>query len=323
METTLITRLSRGMRGLLSIALVGTVAVAAAGEKIFTPETIVNPAAFYPEGPQLIDQGLLVAEMPQHRIVLIDIAAATTKVVWTRDGCGPTSIKRIRSEGYWVLCHLGHYLVRLDNAFQITRVLENTAAGRRIVRPNDGAVDAQGNLYFSTPSPFALEAPAAGWVSFVDAETNTVMDLANGLRYSNGVAVLKHKPLILVSEHLSRRILAFPLEAPRKLGTPTLFFDFNAAPTVANSYALSGPDGLAVFDDGEILVADYGNSRLLHLSATGKFIQAIPVPYAYVTNMAIMPDQRSIYVLMTESNATSELHGMVQRYTVTKDNPKP
>ena len=39
--------------------------------KEFTPDVLVNPNAYYPEGPQLIDEGLLVAEMPRHRIVLI------------------------------------------------------------------------------------------------------------------------------------------------------------------------------------------------------------------------------------------------------------
>src|SRR5258705_13606792 len=73
--------------------------------KEFTPDVLVNPNAYYPEGPQLIDEGLLVAEMPRHRIVLIP-NSGERKTVWQADGCGPTSVKRIPSGGYWGLGHL-------------------------------------------------------------------------------------------------------------------------------------------------------------------------------------------------------------------------
>lgn len=306
---------------LLLLSTLSTSAPLLAAKKVFTPDTIVNPTAFYPEGPQLTDHGLLVAEMPQHRIVLT--TGTQTKIVWTREGCGPTSIKRIPSGGYWVLCHLGYYVARLDDAFQTVRIIEATVDGRRLARPNDAAVDAAGNLYFSTPSPFALESPPVGFVSFIDAQTNNAVDLVSGLRYSNGVLVQEDQRRVLVSEHLNRRMFAFTLQAPGVMTAPRIFFDFKAAPAIANAYPLSGPDGIAAFADGEILVADYGNARLLHLSSTGTFIQAIPVQYPYVTNMAIMPDQRSIFVLMTESNTGATLHGIVQRFTVTEDKSTP
>lgn len=292
-----------------------------AGQRVFIPETVVHPSAFYPEGPQLIDRGLLVAEMPQHRIILI--TSAGTEVVWAKEGCGPTSIKRIPAGGYWVLCHLGHYVARLDESFQTTRVFETTATGRRITRPNDGAIDAAGNLYFSSPSPFALEATPAGFVTYLEEKTGIVNDLASGLRYSNGVLVQAERRRLLVSEHLNRRILAFALDSPGVVASPRVFFDFLNAPQVTNPYPLSGPDGIAAFANGEILVADYGNGRLLHLSGDGSFIQTIPVQYPYVTNMAIMPDQRSMFVLMTQSNTTLPLPGIVQRFTISEGKPAP
>lgn len=303
------------------LALLVSSAQTLAGQRIFTPATVVNPSAFYPEGPQLIDQGLLVAEMPQHRIVLIN--SSRTETVWTQEGCGPTSIKRIPAGGYWVLCHLGHYVARLNDNFQTARVFETTTQGRRITRPNDGAADGVGNLYFSSPSPFALEAPPAGFLTYIEEKTGAVTDLVSGLRYSNGVLVQTGRRRVLVSEHLNRRIIAFTLNSPGVIAAQQVFFDLRNAPQVTNSYALSGPDGIAAFADGEIVVADYGNGRLLHLSEDGTFIQTIPVQYPYVTNMAIMPDQRSMFVLMTESNTTLPLHGIVQRFTISEGKSVP
>lgn len=303
--------------GMVFLLLQATYALAQppVAEKTFTPDAIVNAEAFYPEGPQLIEEGMLTAEMPKDRIVLI--TPKKTEVVWSRPGCGPTSIKRLPAGGYWVLCHLGHYVVRLDQSFQTLRTLAHTTIERRLTWPNDASVDTQGNLYLSSPGQFSLAAPAVGYVSFIDAASNEITDIADGLRYSNGVLVQEQHKRVLVSEHLNKRVLAFPLLDKGKLGAPSVFFDFKNAPPVSRPYELSGPDGLAAFTDSDILVADYGNSRLLLLSHQGKFIKEVPVQYRYVTNMAIMPDQQSLFVLMTESNVTPPLHGIVQRFKVT------
>ena len=73
--------------------------------------------------------------------------------------------------------------------------------------------------------------------------------------------------------------------------------------------------------DGDILVADYGNGRVLLLSGDGRFLEEIRVQYRFVTNMAITNEQKSVYFTMTENNASSDLHGIVQRFSVrsTKD----
>src|SRR5947208_16179629 len=66
--------------------------------KVFTPGAVINPAAYYPEGPQLIEEGLLVAEMGRDRVVLI-ANSGERKTVWQEQGCGATSVKRIPSGG--------------------------------------------------------------------------------------------------------------------------------------------------------------------------------------------------------------------------------
>src|SRR3989339_1259537 len=72
----------------------------------FVPREIVNPRAYYPEGPQLLPSGaLLVAEMPKDRIV--KVLGGSVEVMFEQANCGPTSVKRIPSGGFWILCHLG------------------------------------------------------------------------------------------------------------------------------------------------------------------------------------------------------------------------
>ena len=284
--------------------------------KAFTPDAVINPSAFYPEGPQLIDEGLLVAEMPRHRIVLI-ANNGERKTVWQADGCGPTSIKRIPSGGYWVLCHLGAYVAKLSPSFQTVQTFTQTTSGRRITWPNDASLDAAGNIYLSSSGLFSLQAPAEGRVVFIDVATGVASDIASGIRYSNGVLVQEKLKRVLVSEHLNRHVLAFPLLDKGKLGPSTIFFDFRNAPQVPGAYEQSGPDGIAQFADGDIAVADYGNGRILLLSGAGRYLTQIPLKYRFVTNLAIVKDQRTIFVTMTRDNSSQELDGIVQAFKVT------
>src|SRR5438105_9919831 len=301
----------------VAIALGATIdASADTPHKEFTADAVVNPNAYYPEGPQLVDEGLLVAEMPRHRIVLL-ANSGERKTVWQADGCGPTSIKRIPDGGYWVLCHLAGYVAKLSPTFQTMQTFQQTTSGRRISWPNDASVDSSGNLYLSSSGLFSLDAPAEGRVVFIDVATGAASDIASGIRYSNGVLVQEQQKRVLVSEHLNRRMLALPLLDKGKLGPSTIFFDFKSAPAVPDAYEQSGPDGIAALADGDIAVADYGNGRILLLSSSGKFLTQIPLKYRFVTNLAIARDQRTIFVTMTRDNSSPELDGVVQAFKVT------
>jgi sugar lactone lactonase YvrE len=252
--------------------------------------------------------------MAKDRVVLL--GKAQPEVKWSQPGCGATSVKQIPSGGYWVLCHLAHEVVRLDASFRTIRTVQYANSGKRITWPNDASVDSRGNLYLSSSGPYSLQSPPQGRVVFIDADTNAAQDLVSGIRYSNGVLVQEDRSRVLVSEMLNRRMLSYPLLGKGKLGAPSVFFDFKKAPAVAQPYDLSGPDGIAAFKDGDILVADYGNGRVLLLSGDGGFLEEIPVQYRFVTNMAIATDQKSVYFTMTENNASPDLHGIVQRFGV-------
>lgn len=308
---------------LLGLALVGSqapdgkqaLAAGGAAQRHFTPAAVLNPDARYPEGPQLLADGsLLSAEMPMDRVVRS--TAEGTATVWAEAGCGPTSVKRLPGGGFWVLCHLGHHVVRLSDDFATVASIATAEDGSRITWPNDASVDGAGNLYLSSSGLFSLNAPASGRLIRIGAADDRARVLAGGIRYANGVLVQPGRQRVLVSEHLSGRVLSFPLEEDGRVGPPRVFFDFAGLPGVAHPYALNGPDGIAAFADGELLVANYGNGRLIHLSAEGEFLGVVPVALRFVTNMAIAPDQRSLYVTMTRDNSDPRLVGAIQRFTV-------
>jgi sugar lactone lactonase YvrE len=280
----------------------------------FTASTAPAPVAHYPEGPQLLAHGLLVAEMPLDRVAKLE--HGRLEPVFEQKGCGPTSVKHIPGGGFWVLCHLGHRVLRLDEHYRLVATVDRSSDGAHITWPNDASVDPDGNLYLSSSGIFAPDAPAQGRVIYIAVANNEAKVLAGDIHYANGVLVEPKEGRLLVSEHLEHRVLAFPLRASGVIGERTVLFDFKDAPAVAAPYELHGADGMARFANGDVGVADYGNGRIIVFSADGKYLEQIPLEFRFVTNFAIRPDQSAIYVTMTRDNSSAELDGVVREFTI-------
>jgi len=279
-------------------------------------EAVVSPA-FYPEGPLLTRDGLFFAEMSKDRVRLYN--GKTTEVVWELARCGPTSIKSAGDKGYWILCHLGNAVVMVDRNFKNLSLIKRVEDGTVLSSPNDASTDPEGNLYLSSSGVFDNKAPAEGRLIRVDLD-GRARTLASGIRYSNGVTYDRKRQRILVSEHLAGRILSYAMDGVGRVQSqPTVFFDFRNAPTVKDRYEQSGPDGQALLPDGSLLVADYGNGRLLHLSVDGQFLHELPVRYRFVTNMVRIPGQNLLYVVMSKTNSVAPYEGVVERVRLNFD----
>jgi sugar lactone lactonase YvrE len=263
--------------------------------------------AFYPEGPTSSGRDILWAEMPLDRIRRFRDGRVST--VATLPGCGPTAVKRTPAGQYWVLCHLGHRVLRLTERFAPDLDLAVDDEGRRIPYPNDGVVDGQGRLYFSSAGPFALEAPPSGFVMIADSG-GRVSRLSGPLRYPNGVTLNRRAGSLLVSEHLNRRILELPLQGGRA-GPPRVFFDFTEQGVPVPGYPLAGPDGLLITPAGHVVVAEYGAGRVLFVSATGKLLRWQEVPMPFVTNLLLHPSEPDALVVVGAFDNTGPMLGRV------------
>jgi gluconolactonase len=244
--------------------------------------TPLDEAAKYPEGPLWQGGKLYVAEMGADSVFVREGQAK--RVFFRQNGCGPTAIAPYQN-GFVVLCHLGHRLALIDAQGAFLRNIERDSAGRPFDDPNDCFADAQGGVYFSDPGLFSKDAQASGEVYYLDAH-GAVRVVAADLRYPNGVYVDQARGRLLVSEHLARRVLAFAILDAGQLGPAAVFADIGALTPQRGQYREAGPDGLERAPNGEILVALYGEGRLLRLDGEGKLLGEILVPAPFVTNMA-------------------------------------
>ena len=246
--------------------------------------------------------------MPRDRIRRLSRGSATT--AWTETGCGPTSIKPDGRGGFWILCHLGHRVLRVNSSFQSVTRLESDGAGHALAWPNDATTDSQGQLYFTSAGIFDLAAPAEGRVFFVDLQ-DRVRLLADGIRYANGINLDEKGGRLFISEHLGRRVLAAKVAAPGRLEQPRVFFDLKATVLQRPQYPLAGPDGLHLAKNGNLYVAEYGAGRVLEVSSDGALRRVIPVPTQFVTNFAYWPERDQIVVTGTFSTDERSLPGRV------------
>ncbi|HWM44290.1 MAG TPA: SMP-30/gluconolactonase/LRE family protein [Burkholderiales bacterium] len=273
-----------------------------------SPAAPLDEPADYPEGPTVAGGALYWTEMPNDRVQRHRDGRTTT--VWQEAGCGPTSIKADARGGFWILCHLGNRVLRVDGNFKALARLEQDGAGRALSSPNDAFADRRGQLYFTLSGIFHLQAPAEGAIYFVDLQ-DRVQRIADGLRYANGVHLDEKRARLYVSEHLQRRVLVAELAAPGKIGPLRVFFDLNATPLLRPQYPNAGPDGLLVDRTGALHIAEYGAGRVLVVSAQGQLQRSVAVPMQFVTNFAYWAERDQIVVTGAFRNDSAPMRGRV------------
>jgi sugar lactone lactonase YvrE len=294
------------MLALLPLLLAGTPAAAQQLE-------LINAESFYPEGPLWFHGRLLYTEMVRHRLMAWDGRA--NKEYARLPGCSPTSIAPLGDGSLLVTCHLEHALRRVSADGRTLATIDRDSAGGRFPFPNDSISDGKGGAWFSSSGEFDLGAPATGAVFHLSA-AGELRSVAESIRYANGVAVTADGKRLLVSEHLNRKLLSFRIGADGALDDRRILFDLNTAPPARDPDALAGPDGIEVARDGTIYLAEYGAGRVLILAADGRFVQAIPVPDKFITNVALDERQHTLYITAPASNRLPPYRGSVWRIAV-------
>ena len=148
--------------------------------------TTVNPDSAYPEGPTVIDGVLYYAEMGNDRVMRFD--GATNAPVWTRDGCGPTTVAPLGDGSLAVLCHREAIVARISIDGTLLGIVDRDRDGRAFTNPNAGTSDGKGGIYFSSSGSFSPGARATGAILHLDA-SGALTRVAEGIHYANGVAI--------------------------------------------------------------------------------------------------------------------------------------
>lgn len=240
--------------------------------------------ARYPEGPLWKDGKLYFAEMGAHRVSVWDGEKATP--FFARDGCGPTAIVPFRRDRFLILCHIEGAMVEVDAAGRALKLYERDETRSSLDDPNDATDDGAGGAYFTDAGRFYAGAPKRGAVLHI-SDSGVIRRLASGLAYANGILFDAARNRVLVSEHLARRVLAFPVRPDGGLEKPEVLIELDALPLPRRqNYLESGPDGMEIDPEGRLWLCEYGQGRILAFDPSGDYLGRLDLPVLYLTNLS-------------------------------------
>jgi gluconolactonase len=201
---------------------------------------------------------------------------------------------KIKADGTHLVCDASrHAVLHLDPAGKELPPAATASDGENLRGPNDICLDpASGGFYFTDPGGSSRESPI-GTVHYTgpDGVTHTI---ARNLAFPNGIVLRPDGKELLVAESQKNRILAYPVNAPGKLGEPRTFIDL---PTKGEGQTDNQPDGICLDADGNLYVAHYGMRQVQVVSPQGSLIRTYPAGNLTTSNVCFAgPDHTQLYI---------------------------
>ena len=125
--------------------------------------------------------------------------------------------------------------------------------------------------------------------------------VADDIHYANGVIVTLDGKTLLVSEHITNRILQFDIAEDGSLDRRRVFV--RMMDVIADGEQPShwlGIDGMKIDGTGNIYAAHTLGSRVVKLSPEGELLTTYEVPGIGVTNVALDEEGGYLYVTAAE-----------------------
>jgi sugar lactone lactonase YvrE len=173
----------------------------------------------------------------------------------------------LRADGSFLLAHLGAQtggVFRLDREGQVTPWLLEVA-GQPLPPTNFVHDDGHGAIWVTVSTrrtPRALGYRREGGDGFiVRVDARGARLVADGLGYTNEVALHPSGAWLYVNETFARRLSRFPLQADGRLGAKEVVAEFGPG---------TFPDGLAFDEEGHVWVVSIVSNRLIRVAPDGQ-----------------------------------------------------
>jgi gluconolactonase len=236
--------------------------------------TIIASGQRFPEGPLFTHDGMLW---------WVEVEGGGFG--WHRDGetgriatGGRPNGAAVGPEGLIWFCDQGECSIRtLDQASGLTRTIVAEFDGRRLGRPNDLIFDTYGNLIFTCPNDGRSE--PTGYVCCL-TPGGALTTVADGLFFANGLALLPDGRIVVAETYRQRLLIgSWDAAAPR-------WYDARAWVETGGP---TGPDGMAVGQDGLLYVAVFGQGRVITVDPRGHIVRSFETPGSRPTNCCFDP----------------------------------
>ncbi|HEX7447679.1 MAG TPA: SMP-30/gluconolactonase/LRE family protein [Pirellulales bacterium] len=233
--------------------------------------TKVHGGFEFTEGPAADKNGVIYfSDIPASKVYRLE---ADDKVSVFRHPSNHTNGSMFNAEGELVSCEMDGQVVAVSADGQKVRPLAAMYEGKRFNAPNDLVVDRADGVYFTDPHFLAPEPLPQGVTAvYYVGGGGLVKRLIDDLKAPNGVILSVDEKTLYVVPSMQAEVMAYPVEAPGKLGKAKVFCRLKQPEGQQNR----GGDGLTIDSKGNLYITT--NLGLQVIDREGKHLGIIEVP---------------------------------------------
>jgi len=254
----------------------------------------------FTEGPAADGKGsVFFTDIPNERIHRID---AKGKLTTFREKSGRANGLMFNAKGELVACEGGNHagtggrVVAIAPDGKTVRGLADKFNGKRFNAPNDLVIDKRSGVYFTDPEfGRKIKKPQGTFAVYYISEPGKVTRVVESLPHPNGVILSPDEKTLYVVPSRSAKVMAYPVEAPGKLGKGRVFFEL----LQPEGRKDTGGDGLTVDTDGNLYITSQLGIQVV--SSKGKHVRTLKFPEKPSNVTFGGKDNKTLYVTARKS----------------------
>jgi sugar lactone lactonase YvrE len=283
----------RVRKSLLSLLI----AVSAACEAHAEGVRVLNADAHFAEGPIWYHGKLYYVEYDRSAVMTWD--GVRNAVFWSKPGCGPSAVIPTAGGEFLTTCYDSGTIGRIAADGKDLSPYTHDKNGTPFVGPNDFAPDRHGGIYFTCSG--TAPGPMIDGKIFYLAADGTITQKATEVHSANGIVVSNDAQTLYAIETEDHRLIQFKIGPDASLSDRRVFLNLDdLTHNVVHIY----PDGVKIDSKGLLYIGQ--NPRDVHaplagtifvVDAEGKLRRTLKLPSPGVPNLALSPDEATVYVM--------------------------
>jgi gluconolactonase len=272
---------------------------------------VLNDDAHFAEGPIWYHGQLYYVEYDRNSVTTWDGVKNT--IFWSRKGCGPSAVIPTAQGEFLTTCYDSGTIGRISADGKDLPPYTHDKDGNPFVGPNDFAPDRHGGIYFTCSG--TAPGPVIDGKIFYLASDGTITQKAADVHSANGIVVSNDGKILYAIETEDHRLIQFKIGADASLSDRRVFLDLDELTHhVGHIY----PDGVKMDSKGLLYIGQ--NPRDPHaplagtvfvVDAAGKLLRTLKLPSPGVPNLALSPDETTVYVMALDQLDESPYRGKV------------
>jgi len=272
---------------------------------------VINDDAHFAEGPIWYQGKLYYVEYDRNSVTTWD--GTRNAIFWSKPGCGPSAVLPTSRGEFLVTCYdsgsIGHVAADGRDLPAYTHDKE----GHPFVGPNDFAPDRRGGIYFTCSG--TAPGPVIDGKIFYLAPDGRITQEATDVHSANGIVVSNDGGTLYAIETEDNRLIQFKIGAAGSLSDRRVFLNLD---DLTHHVTHIFPDGVKMDSKGLLYIGQ--NPRDVHaplagtifvVDAAGKLVRTLKLPSPGVPNLALSPDEKTVYVMALDQLDKSPYKGKV------------